>query len=252
MTPAERARPPIYSFKNGLAFGGTKNSKESNQGEAPMSRIRSKLTFANVTSMIALLVALSGSAYAVNTIRSSDIQDNQVKSVDVRDDDLKGGGLVGKDIKESTLGKVPNANKLDGRDVTAWNSSRVIDAFGPLPVEGTYTSKGGTLFVSAAGSGRYNGMNGGPFGADVLIDGQVVAVLQTYWPCCQDTGLRRTFVPEFAVIDTLPPGPHTIRIEAKHSGNAGCSEDSPPGTWYCTGTDSTDVFHVAIMEIPSS
>ena len=50
-----------------------------------MSRIRSKLTFANVTSMIALLVALSGTALALqnNTVRSRHIVNGQVRTPDL-------------------------------------------------------------------------------------------------------------------------------------------------------------------------
>ncbi len=49
--------------------------------------------------VLALLIALgTGSAYAANTVFSSDIVNGQVKSVDVRDDTLPNGGLTGKDI----------------------------------------------------------------------------------------------------------------------------------------------------------
>lgn len=67
----------------------------------------------NTVGYIALCVALSGSAYAAATIKSSDIVDDQVKSADVRDDSLKGGGLTGDDIKENTLGTVKNAVKVN-------------------------------------------------------------------------------------------------------------------------------------------
>jgi hypothetical protein len=92
-----------------------------------MRRIRNRLTYANVMSTLALVLALGGGvAYAANTVFSSDIVNGEVKSpdigtdevrsVDVRDDLMTGGGLSGADIRESTLGKVPNANKLDGLD----------------------------------------------------------------------------------------------------------------------------------------
>jgi hypothetical protein len=94
----------------------------------------------NVIGYIALFFALSGGvAWAThpggaNTISSGDIQDNQVFSADVRNDTLSGGGLgavdlrpgsvgtsevvnnslTGADINESSLGIVPNADKLDG------------------------------------------------------------------------------------------------------------------------------------------
>jgi hypothetical protein len=84
-------------------------------------------------------VALSGS----NTVFSDDIVDNEVYSADVRNDTLTGGGLGavdlkpgsvgtsevasnslnGGDINESLLGKVPNADKLDGIDSTGFLGS---------------------------------------------------------------------------------------------------------------------------------
>src|SRR4051794_94046 len=85
-----------------------------------LSRIRSRLTYANVVATLSLFLVLSGgTAVALtgsNTVFSDDIVDNQVKSADVRNDTLTGG-----DVKESSLGQVPqagNAGTLDGLDST--------------------------------------------------------------------------------------------------------------------------------------
>src|SRR5262245_11467784 len=91
-----------------------------------MRKLRSKLTFANVCSSLALLIAIgTGSAYAANTVFSSDIVDgevksadignNQVRSADVRDDTLANGGLTGADIDESTLGALDATDGYDDR-----------------------------------------------------------------------------------------------------------------------------------------
>lgn len=92
-----------------------------------LSRIRSRFTYANVVATLALFLVLSGgTAVALtgsNTVFSDDIVDNQVKSVDVRNDTLTGGGLTGADVKESSLGRVPqagNAGTLDGLNSTAF------------------------------------------------------------------------------------------------------------------------------------
>ena len=73
-----------------------------------------------------LLVLAGGTAYAANTIgssdiingqvKSADIGNNQVRSADVRDDTIANGGLTGKDIIEGSLGTVPAADTLDGMD----------------------------------------------------------------------------------------------------------------------------------------
>lgn len=71
-------------------------------------RRRPRLSFANVTALIALFVALGGSAYAVtkDEIRSRHIADGAVKSKDLRDDNVKS-----KDIKD---GHVGNQDIADG------------------------------------------------------------------------------------------------------------------------------------------
>ncbi len=69
-----------------------------------MKLVRSKLTFANVTSVIALFIALGSGAYAISnkapkdSVNSRAIVDNSVKSADVKD-----GSLTGTDIDQSTL-----------------------------------------------------------------------------------------------------------------------------------------------------
>ena len=76
---------------------------------------------------LALVVALSGSAYAAATVssrdvvneslKSADLKDEAaVKSSDVRDDDKAGGGLRGNDIIEGTLGTVPEADHAASAD----------------------------------------------------------------------------------------------------------------------------------------
>ena len=58
----------------------------------------------------AILVALSGTSYAVvtNSIGTRELKNNSVRSIDVRN-----GTLRGKDVKESSLGKVPRARSSD-------------------------------------------------------------------------------------------------------------------------------------------
>jgi hypothetical protein len=52
----------------------------------------------NVIGLLALFVALGGTAYAVNAVNSSDIVDGQVKSVDVGD-----GEILSADVKDQSL-----------------------------------------------------------------------------------------------------------------------------------------------------
>ena len=66
-----------------------------------MSRLRSHLTYANVTASLGLFIALGGVSYGLatgsigsreiknDTLRSRDIRDNAVRSKDVRDESLR-------------------------------------------------------------------------------------------------------------------------------------------------------------------
>ena len=80
-----------------------------------MSRIRSRLTYANVVASLALFLVLSGgTAVALtgsNTVFSDDIVDGQVRSSDVHND-----SLTGADVNEPSLGPVPQAGNADTLD----------------------------------------------------------------------------------------------------------------------------------------
>jgi hypothetical protein len=103
--------------------------------------IARRLSFANVVSLLALFVALSGSSYAAmkvgsdeitdNSVRGRDIHENTVRGTDVRDGDLKGrdvrdNTLTGENLKESTLEAVPRAEDaltLQGKPASAFLGS---------------------------------------------------------------------------------------------------------------------------------
>jgi hypothetical protein len=148
-----------------------------------LSRIRSRLTYANVVATLSLFLVLSGgTAVALtgsNTVFSDDIVDNQVKSADVRNDTLAGGGLTaadlgpgsvggsevtndsltGADVKEPSLARVPqagNAGTLDGRDSTHFGvgvMGGVMKDVGPTAVaSGTEWAPIGASTATATGS----------------------------------------------------------------------------------------------------
>jgi hypothetical protein len=112
------------------------------------SKLRSHLR-SNVVGYVALFVALSGSAYAVNgplagrnTVGSADIINQEVKSADVEDD-----GVSGADIDESSLAKVPSAGSADSVADGAVTSAKF----------GTLTRQDASVVVpgGVAGNGSY-------------------------------------------------------------------------------------------------
>lgn len=106
-----------------------------------LSQLRPRSIY-DVMAVIAMVAALgTGTAYAANTVFSADIVDGEVKNPDLGPDAVTSAkilnanvalsdlapnsvsgakvfnnSLTGDDIKESTLGKVPDADTLDGLD----------------------------------------------------------------------------------------------------------------------------------------
>ena len=78
-----------------------------------------------IVALAALFVALSGTAYAANTIRSTDIVDGQVKTADlatgaVTSAKLKDGGVAGRDL---AAGAVSAGKLAPGAAVSVSNST---------------------------------------------------------------------------------------------------------------------------------
>jgi hypothetical protein len=94
-----------------------------------------KLTYANVTSTLALFLALGGVSYAAvsvgsaeirnNSVSTQDLRNNQIRSRDIRNRtivnrDVLTNSLGGLQINESRLGRVPDAARLEGRAASSF------------------------------------------------------------------------------------------------------------------------------------
>jgi hypothetical protein len=103
-----------------------------------MQRIFGHGRYANITSTLALVVALGGTSYAVTLPRNS-VGSAQIKKGGVANSDIKNNAvtsakitndkLTGKDIKESTLGRVPSAGFAATAN-TATNAASASNASG--------------------------------------------------------------------------------------------------------------------------
>lgn len=98
------------------------------------SRLRAKLTYANVMSTVAVFVALGGSSYAALTITGRDVKNSSLTYKD-----LKRNTLGGTRVKESRLGTVPRAR--NSARVGGLSASRLLlkCPAGMLPTTGTCT-----------------------------------------------------------------------------------------------------------------
>jgi hypothetical protein len=84
----------------------------------------------NVVAWLALFVALGGTgAYAANTIRSSDIVDNEVYTSDVRDDTLSFGGLYHQDLAANSVRSSEIASGAVGSSEVVDNSLGSLDVY---------------------------------------------------------------------------------------------------------------------------
>ncbi len=114
-----------------------------------------------------------------------------------------------------------------------FGAKEVIDKAGPLPLEGTYNKRrGGTLIISAAGSG-YSSAGEQKIGMKVLVNGKEVGIAQVY---TNEKLSHKAFVPAFEVVNLVPAGKQ-VNIELQPLDNN-------------TKTDENDFFRVTVEEQP--
>jgi hypothetical protein len=173
-----------------------------------MRRIHWRPSHATVVAYLALFVALAtGSAWAAATIGPSDIKDNAVhtrhiKSKAVKTDQIaksavtgsrindkaitgkkvKLDTLTGDNINESTLGQVPDSDRLDGLHSTAFMSDSVYkseSAIGPGTALGD-----GTFYIDQSCNAGDRLLNGGPAnvnGASAMVESFPAPGSTTTW-----------------------------------------------------------------------
>jgi hypothetical protein len=141
--------------------------------------LRTRLTFANVTSCLAVFVALSAGSYAAISLAKNSVGSKQIKAKAVTNAKLasnsvsapkiqanavdtskvKDGSLTGSDFNLGTLGKVPSVAAADTagaasiarvKQVTAAGTSRAGTA-GSFPIDGAAASCDAGLVVVGGG-----------------------------------------------------------------------------------------------------
>ena len=125
-----------------------------------MSRLRGKLTYANVMSTVAVFVAFGGSSYAALSITGRDVTNGSLTQKD-----LKRNTLSGSRIKESRLGTVPRAR--NSARVGGLSAARLLLKCPPgtLPTTGTCAetaARSAVAYGTAVGECQRAGMPQGP------------------------------------------------------------------------------------------
>ena len=143
---------------------------------------RRRLSYSNVTSTLAVFVALSGTAIAANTIGTDDIIDNEVRSRDVRNDTLDNGGLNAVDLRRGSVGagevvdaSVGGAKVADGSLGGADIASGALTGldFNNLSLKGADIDEASLTQVPSAllgGFGRTGGENGCDPSSTTFVD----------------------------------------------------------------------------------
>jgi hypothetical protein len=117
------------------------------EGEIMLNSICHRLTFANVLSVIALFVALGGTAVAASLAANS-VGTKQLKDQAVTTSKIKDGAVTGAKVNVSTLGTVPSANTANTANAAAPGAVRGT-ALGPIM---TVSNASGLVFSYTAGS----------------------------------------------------------------------------------------------------
>jgi hypothetical protein len=124
-----------------------------NQEEHVVTRIRKRLSYANVVASLALFIALGGVSYAAvagkNTVISSSIKNGQVRSVD-----LANNAVTAAKIRDGHVGSAEIADgAVAGADLAAGVAG--VRAHASVAGDGAVTLAKGVTDVFHAGVGQY-------------------------------------------------------------------------------------------------
>ena len=125
-------------------------------------KIRDRLSYANVTATLALVVALAtGGAYAQSRIGTSEIQNRavtskKIKKGAVRNVNVRRNALTGVRIRESTLNALRFA-RVGGTQASTCDPSN--DGFVPCAVTTVQLPSPGRILIVATGGSFSDGMN---------------------------------------------------------------------------------------------
>jgi hypothetical protein len=219
-----------------------------------LAKFRPRLTFANVTSLLALFVALGGSAYATGAIGPSDIQKDAVRSKHIKDGAVQNqdlaaksvgtgkvidNSLIGADIKDGSVGGRRIADdSISDADVglaaaTSDNAPPETDPNLLVDAIQVTTAAGGRLF--AVGQAQLS------LGCDVTsnftcifdfglyVDGNPVPGSLRTIPVAKNSSGGGEIVFTGISNPVVGPGPHTVAISGKQTNENAVQDGSTFG-----------------------
>ncbi|MDX6512087.1 MAG: hypothetical protein QOE36_1591 [Gaiellaceae bacterium] len=110
-------------------------------------RFRPRLSYANVTATLALVLAVAGTSYAATQINGKNLKNRSVAAKK-----LKKNTLTGTEIKESKLGTVPHATQADNAATAdtaagATSAANAVKFGGATPESYRLSCPSGTILV---------------------------------------------------------------------------------------------------------
>lgn len=135
-------------------------------------------------------------------------------------------------LQVNQSGSVSASNFVASGNITSpkWNAMNLINSAGPLGKSTSFTTSGGTLIISASGSG-YSTNGNASIGMDIKIDGVFVDSCLVY---ANPSVTHLAFVPKTIVKTGVAAGSHIVSLTARTG----------------TSSDSSDNFCVTIQELP--
>ncbi len=208
------------------------------------TRLRAFVTFANVTSLIALFVALGGTSYAALRITGKNVKNSSLTGADVRNSsltssDIKNRSLLARDFKAGQLAAAAQGAKGDKGDkgspgTNGTNGTNGTPAFGALLGRGNGAPATPSFFApSGQSTANANQNNVSAFTPNATMTAGDLAVTLTVATGLADT---RTFTVQVGnaptALSCTVPG-----------GNTGCTSTQsisiPPGSLIAIASTST-------------
>jgi hypothetical protein len=151
---------------------------------------------ANVVAYLALFIALGGtSAYAANTIGSSDIIDESIQSVDLKNGQVKAADIASNQITTAKIYPGSVTNSDIGTDAVTPNKLSTAPAVSVLKLAGetTHTAQGTTLHADYEFFDTQGLHDGSSENLTAPVDGTYVVSASVEWDP-SSTGYRRTSI----------------------------------------------------------
>ncbi len=198
--------------------------------------------YANITATVALVVAISGgTAYAANTIRSSDIVNGQVKRVDIKKNAINSGKVANGSLKarDFRAGQLPAGPAGPAGATGATGATGAPGATGPRGPSNAFASynpgvinwsttfasqrtlnlPAGSFVLTGSGLGNNNGAATADVDCQLLLGGTAVADLNTLTPGAQGAAGERMTIAMTGAGTLAAPGTAELQCRSSEAGN---------------------------------